>query len=152
MEDTILIVKRHADDMLSSMGFDGESIIAQENNTIIVNIEVDTPALLIGRGGEGLESFQHLLRLLAVEASLSRDYDIVVDIAGYRKKKASHLQREAKEKAYQVLATGLPEIFPPMSAYERRIVHMVCSNIADVETESEGEGKHKRVVIKPKKL
>lgn len=151
MEETILIIKRHADNMLESMGFDGESIIAQENKTIIVNIEVESPAILIGRGGEGLESFQHLLRLLATEADLSRDYDIVVDIAGYRKKKASHLERKAKEKAYQVLTTGLPETLQPMTAYERRIVHMACANIADVETESEGEGRHKRVVIKPKK-
>lgn len=151
MEDVIIVVKRHADNMLQSMGFDGESIIAQERGAVLVNIEIDSPALLIGRGGEGLESFQHILRLLAAEALLSKELDLVVDVAGYKKKKASSLSRTAKEKANQVLTTGLPESFPPMSAYERRIVHMVCADIEDVESESEGEGRYKKVVIKPKK-
>ena len=152
MEEIILVVKRQADDILANMGLEGESIIAMENRTVLVNVDVEDPALLIGRGGEGLESFQHILRLLVSEALLSNDLDLVVDIAGYRKKRASNLTRTAKEKAYQVLATGLPEILPPMSSYERRIVHMVCSNIAEIETESMGEGRLKKVKIKPKKL
>lgn len=151
MEEAIIAIKRCADEIILNMDFEGESIIARENDTVIVNIEVDSPALLIGRGGEGLESLQHILRLLASQSLLEHRLDLVVDIAGYRKKKASHLTRVAKEKAYQVLTTGLPEIFPPMSAYERRIVHMVCANIADVESESKGEGRERRVVIKPKK-
>lgn len=151
MEDTIIAIKKRADNIISSMDLEGESIIAMENRTVVVNIEIDTPAILIGRGGEGLESLQHVLRLLAAEELASHDLDLVVDIAGYRKKKASQLTKTAKEKAYQVLATGISETMPPMTAYERRIVHMVCANIADIESESQGTGRERRVVIKPKR-
>lgn len=151
MDETIIQIKKKADNLISLMGFDGESIVVTENGAVIVNLEVDAPALLIGRGGEGLEAIQHMMRLLAAEMLLERSLDLVVDIAGYRKKKAGNLSRIAKDKAYQVLSTGLPEVLPAMSAYERRIVHMACANIADIETESQGEGRERKVVIKPKR-
>jgi len=151
MQELTILLKKHTDGVLEMMGFEGESIIVIDGKTFLVNVEVDTPALLIGRGGEGLEALQHVVRLLASEALQGQDYDVVVDIAGYRQKKASYLTRTARDKAYQVLATGLPESFPPMSAYERRIVHMTCADIDEVETTSEGTGRDRKVVIKPKK-
>lgn len=151
MEDIILKIKDHSDNLIATLGFDGESIIVREGDTILVNIEVDTPALLIGRGGEGLESMQHILRLLSADVMRDSGLDLAVDVAGYRSKKAEALAREVRDKADQVIATGIEEYFPPMSAYERRIIHITCANIAEVETGSEGEGRERKVVIKPKK-
>lgn len=152
MSDHIKIIKKHSSDLVSRLGFEGEAIITEKDGVIYVNIQMDEPALLIGKGGEGLEALEHILRLL-VNAELKDDYrSIIVDIAGYRDKKVEYVKKMAHDIAFTVLSTGVAETLPPMSSYERRVVHMVCTNIADVETESAGEGRDRRVVVKPKKV
>lgn len=144
-------IKKHSKELLKKLGFDVEPIITQQEEIVFVNLQIDSPGLLIGRGGEGLDALQHILRLL-----ISRDEEItytsvVLDISGYRDKKIENVKKMARDKAYMVLSTGIEEILPEMSSYERRIVHMVVTNIADVETESVGEGRERRVKIKSAK-
>lgn len=151
MEEIIKEIKTKSEDFVISLGFEGESVIVQKGHTIIVNYQVDDAALLIGRGGEVLDALQHVLRILFSQQLLQANYDLVVDVSGYRSKKADSLAKKAKDKAFQVLVTGIEEIMPPMTSYERMIVHTTCANIADVMTESSGSGKERRVIIKPKK-
>lgn len=144
-------IKKHSKELLSKLGFEAEPIITQQEEIIFVNIQMDSPGLLIGRGGEGLEALQHILRLLILRDEEIESTNIVLDIAGYRDKRIENVKKLAHDKAYLVLSTGIEEILPEMSSYERRIVHMVCTNIADIETESVGDGRERRVKIKPKK-
>lgn len=144
-------IKKHSKELLTKLGFDAEPIVTQQDEIIFVNLQIDTPGLLIGRGGEGLEALQHVLRLLISRDEEIINSNVVVDIAGYRDKKIENVKKLARDKAYLVLSTGTPETLPEMTSYERRIVHMVVTNIADVETESVGEGRERKVVIKPKK-
>lgn len=151
MDKHIKIIKKHSNDIVSRLGFESEAIVTEKDGVVCVNIQMDEPALLIGKGGEGLEALEHVLRLL-VNAESESDYrNIVVDIAGYRDKKVEYVKKMARDKAFTVLSTGIAETLPPMASYERRVVHMVCTNMADLETESAGEGRERRVVIKPKK-
>lgn len=144
-------IKRHSKELLNKLGFDAEPIVTQQDEIIFVNLQIDSPGLLIGRGGEGLEALQHILRLLISRDEEITTTNVVIDIAGYRDKKIENVKKLAREKAYLVLSTGIAETLPEMSSYERRIAHMVVTNIADVETESVGEGRERKVVIKPKK-
>lgn len=151
MNEHIKIVKKHSGELISRLGFEGEAIITEKDGLVYVNIQMDDPGLLIGKNGEGLDALEHILRLL-VNAEIESDYrNIVLDIAGYRDKKVEYVKKMAHDKAYTVISTGVSETLPPMTSYERRVVHMVCTNMADVETESAGEGRERRVVIKPKK-
>lgn len=143
--------KKHTAELLDKLGFDTDVIGKTRDNVIYINIQTESPALLIGRGGEGLEALQHLVRTLLSSENLEEHRTVVLDIDGYREKKAEFVKKLAQEKAFKVLASGLQEVMDPMSSYERRIVHMVCSNIADVESESIGDGRDRKVVIKPKK-
>lgn len=151
MEDIILKVKKKSDDLIGLLGFSGEAIVVSKDEVIFANFQVEDPALLIGRGGEGIEALEHVLRLLLYADLQEAGTNVVADVAGYRNKKGEYIAENAREKAYSVLSTGIAETLPPMSAFERRIVHLTCANIADVETESEGERQDRRVVIKPKK-
>jgi spoIIIJ-associated protein len=145
-------IKKHSKELLRKLGFDAEPIVTQQEEIIFVNLQIDSPGLLIGRGGEGLEALQHILRLLISRDEEIFSTNIIIDIAGYRDKKIESVKKLAHDKAYLVLSTGIEEILPEMSSYERRIVHMVCTNIADIETESTGEGRERKVIIKPKKV
>lgn len=144
-------IKKHSKELLRKLGFDAEPIVTQQEEIIFVNLQIDSPGLLIGRGGEGLEALQHILRLLISRDEEIFSTNIIIDIAGYRDKKIENVKKLAHDKACMVLSTGIEETMPTMSSYERRIVHMVCTNIADIETESTGEGRERRVKIKPKR-
>ena len=60
----------------------------------------------------------------------------------------TELARKAADEAIQ---EGRAVIMRPMSAYERRLVHLELSNNTDVSTESIGEGESRKVVIQPAK-
>jgi len=151
MEKMIIKVKKHSDNIINLLGFEGEAIVVANNGAIVSNFQVDSPGLLIGRGGEGIEALQHILRLLLGKELMTEQINILADVAGYRVKRNDELARNVRDKANTVLSTGITETLSPMSSYERRIVHMTCSSIADIETESEGDGSERRVVIKTKK-
>ena len=152
METLIIKVKDVSNDLIGSLGFDVDPIVTHGDGIVIVNVQCDEPALLIGRGGEGIDAIQHILRSMLRRDLMEKRANVILDIAGYRDKRNDRVQRNARERALQVLSTGIEEILPPMSSYERRLVHMIVKNIADVETESEGEGRERKVVIRPKKI
>lgn len=109
-------------------------------------IETENAALLIGRRGQTLLALEHLLRLiLAREEGML--VSLSVDIAGYREILKKELEDQAHEAASRVIATGKKEDLPVMSSYERRIIHLALTDIAEVKTESEGEEPYRRIVI-----
>ncbi len=150
MEDIIIKIKDKSNNLLEALGFSGEPIVKQNESTIVVNILTDEAPLLIGKRGENLRALEHILRIL-VGAETDERVNIILDVAGYREKITENVKRNAKDKAYVVISTGVPEELSPMSAYDRRVVHIVCRDIADVETESTGWGRERRVKIIPKK-
>lgn len=152
MEKLVISIKDSSKGLIEPLGFDVEPVVTFDDRIVMVNIQLDEPALLIGRGGEGINALQHILRSIHKNDLMEKQANIVLDIANYRDKRNDRLQRDAREKALQVLSTGIEEELPPMSSYERRLVHMIVKNVADVETESMGEGKDRRIVIKPKKI
>jgi spoIIIJ-associated protein len=76
---------------------------------------------------------------------------VVVDAEGYRGRREDSLVDLAQRMAEKVVASGRPAPVEPMSAHDRRIVHMALVDHEGVTTESEGEGVFRRVVIFPKR-
>ena len=58
--------------------------------------------------------------------------------------------RIAEDAAQKVQVYGHDFELKPMTPYERRIVHMVLADKADLETDSIGEDPHRKVIIKKK--
>ncbi|OPZ22959.1 MAG: R3H domain protein [bacterium ADurb.BinA186] len=150
MQELTSKVKNKAKDLIALIGYEADPIVTFRDSVIFVNVEIDSPGLLIGKGGEGLDALQHILRTMLGREMAEERMALVIDISGYRDKKVESTKKFAREKALMVITTGIPEELPAMSSFERRAVHMVVANIADVETESIGEGRERRVVIKPK--
>lgn len=151
MEKQISQIKKKAEDLIGLMGFEVDAIITQRGRTISLNLQVEEPGMLIGRGGEILESLEHILRVLLGEVTNEVGGVLVVDINGYRNGRISLLERRAREAAFEARDRKIEVLLEPMNSFERRIVHSLVSNIADVETESIGFGAKKKVKIKPKK-
>jgi spoIIIJ-associated protein len=118
---------------------------------------VEKPAILVELGGpdspsvlaqnaELLRSLEHVaLRALRLE---SEEHDLVIfDCRNYRSGRLEELTQAARHAAERVRNTGDPYSFSPMSARERRIVHLALRDEADLATESEGEGARRFVVV-----
>ncbi len=152
MEELVIKIQDRSNNILETLGFSGEAIVSKRNSAYFINFIVDdSPAFLIGRGGEALDALQHVIRILLRGEGFPLGYTLIVDVNGYRNKKASMLEKTAREVAHRVRSKGKEEVLPPMNSFERRVIHTLISNIADVESESIGERDERRVVIKPKK-
>jgi len=117
--------------------------------TILIDLKMDEPQILIGQGGETLAEIQHLLKMILYR-KLGEQIFIDLDISDYKKKKIEYLKELAKSSADEVALTKKEKILFPMLAYERRIIHMELSDNPNVTTESIGEEPERKVVIKPR--
>lgn len=112
------------------------------------DIEGEDSALLIGRRGETLRALQLLVRTI-VGRKLGTNLNFTVDVEGYDDRRRQSLSNLADRVASRVIKTGRSIELEPMSARERRIVHISLADQKGIQTESSGEGKDRRVVIQP---
>ncbi len=116
---------------------------------IAFDIKGDDLGILIGRRGQTLSCLQYIVRLI-VGHQTEAWVPIIIDVEGYKQRRYEALQALAKRIAEQVKAGGEPFALEPMSAYERRIIHLALAEHPDVTTQSIGEGEARKVVILPK--
>lgn len=120
----------------------------RDKGSLVISIKTsDGAPFLIGKNGQNLKAMEHLVR--AVVAKDGKEGTVVLDINDYRKSRVSHLIDVAKEVVSRVRNTQKAEALPPMSSYERRLVHMELAAYPDVATESIGAEPQRRVIIKP---
>jgi len=109
-------------------------------------IETTDGALLVGRGGEVVQSLNYLLKKMA--ELHGEEVDFFVDINGFKKKQIDELEQHAKILAERARSLKYDVEMPPMSAYERLVVHTALQSEPHIKTESIGEGHERRLVIK----
>jgi len=121
-----------------------------ERPQILVDFSGPDGELLLERGAELLRSLEHVAqKMLRLE---SEDHDkVVFDCMSFRAMRLEELRLAAQVAAERVLKTGMPYEFGPMTARERRIVHLALRDHAELTTESRGEGPRRCVVVLPKK-
>ncbi len=120
-------------------------------SSITLNVEGDDLGILIGRRGQTLSCLQYLVRII-VGHQKEVWLPIVIDVEGYKQRRSNALQALAFRIAEQVAQRKEPFALEPMSAFDRRIIHITLADHHDVTTESSGEGEARRVVIVPKGL
>jgi len=122
------------------------------NKEIKYVITSDDNPILIGKNGRTLESIQTLIKYVVNESNDNEEqYKVSVDCGGYKENRSKHLEIIATKIAKEVVQTQIEAHLEPMNSFERRIVHAKLAEWRDVYTESEGEGKDRHIVIKPKK-
>lgn len=146
------IIKETAVEIIKWMGFDCEVEIMEEkgeDERVICNIKAKKDSnVLIGQGGDNLQALQHIIRLL-VRKKTDDMIRFILDINSYKKDQEVSVLDSAREMAQRAVDEKKTMIMRPMSAYNRRLVHMFLSNNERVKTESIGENGERRVVIKP---
>ncbi len=120
-----------------------------DEDTVELNLEGGDLGMLIGAKGATLMAIQDLTRTVVQRKTSAGNGRVVVDVAGYRRKRREALERFARRLAEEVQATGTQRVLEPMSAADRKIVHDTANQFDGVATMSEGEDPNRRVVILP---
>jgi len=108
-------------------------------------IETKSSGLLIGRRGQTLDAIQQLTAVIYTRAR--GDKRLQVDVGKYRERRKQSLIELAESLAERVRRTGRKAILEPMTASERRIVHVALQDEAGVVTYSEGEEPYRKIII-----
>lgn len=117
-----------------------------DEGELILDITAPDLAVLIGRHGRTLESLQTIVSLL-VSRKLGFRYPVSIDVEGYKSRRHDKVVSMARSAASRAVALGRTVNLPPMSAYERRLVHIALRDDARIDTHSEGTDPERRVVI-----
>ena len=133
-------------EMLNRMRIDAEVESNFLDGSTHLNIVTDSPALLIGKHGQTLDAIERLLNCIVNKASLVKRR-VFVNTEGYRERREERLIEMAHQVAEKVRYTEREVILAPMSARDRRIIHVTLKEDAVVSTYSQGEGEMRRVVV-----
>ena len=156
--DIAEIAKGVIEKLLTAMGVTA-SVVAHANPVVegeeaatapvAFDIKGDDLGILIGRRGQTLSCLQYIVRLI-VSHQMEVGVPITIDVEGYKQRRSESLQALAWRLAEQVKVKQAPFTLEPMSAYERRIIHITLAEHPDVATHSIGVGDARKVVIVPK--
>ena len=121
---------------------------ARSRVPIRVNINGDDLSYLIGRQAETLNALQYISSLI-INKEIGRSIPLIVDVEGYRIRRENQLRQLARRMADQAVSTGRKQVLEPMTAAERRIIHIELRENPEVSTESIGEDPRRKVTIIP---
>jgi spoIIIJ-associated protein len=119
-----------------------------KDSSMPVFIQAEEPQVLIGDNGRTLFEIQNLLNKF-LKRRLKEEFYIDLDINDYKKKKLDYLKDIARSYADDVAFSKKEKELKPMSAYERRIIHMELKERSDIRTESIGVEPDRKIIIKP---
>lgn len=148
VEESLQYAKKYLEDVLSFFGLNTDVYATTEDGEVI---ELHIPSthlngFLIGQRGDTMRAMQFLVS----SALKNNGYEVVrvnVDVADYKKARNDRLAERADEWIAKAKEATEDMHLQPMNAADRRIVHKVA-NDAGIETESEGEGRDRHVVLK----
>jgi spoIIIJ-associated protein len=132
----------------SALGVRAQVTIRESDAELTGRISGSDVALLIGKRGQTIDAIQHLANAVQ-RATLEDAKPVVVDAAGYRARRRAALERTAEQAAAEALARHEQVALEPMSAAERKIVHVYLQGRGGVTTASEGEEPNRRIVVAP---
>jgi len=118
----------------------------EEGLPLVLDVRGDDLGVLIGRRGETLGALQYLTRLI-ISNKAGRSVNLIVDVEGYKARRAQQLRQLALRMAERVATTRKPVALEPMPASERRIIHLALRDHPVVTTESVGRDEARKVTI-----
>ena len=133
----------------ATLGVTGHLDVREDDASVTATVSAADVALLIGRHGQTIDAIQYLLNAITHRTYGDERKDVVVDAAGYRERRRATLESLAVRAAEQVLTSGERVELEPMTAVERKIVHLKLKEIDGVETTSEGTEPNRYVIVLP---
>jgi spoIIIJ-associated protein len=148
-DEAVATVEATLNELLSTAGFLVETRRRPSTEELLFELIGDDVEPLLANRGEGLNGLEVLTGRIASKR-LGRPVYPRLDAEGFRAHQRESLEELALRSANEAKRTRSPQLLPPLSPGERRLVHLALAKDPDVETESEGDGFLKRVAVRPR--
>jgi len=142
--------KRTLSDLLRLLEIEASIELKEDSERILLNIKGDGSGLLIGRKGQTLDALEYLVNKIVHKGAEDKKR-IVVDTENYRSRREESLVNLAQRLAEKAKRMGRPVTISPMSAHDRRIIHLALQEDKALHTWSTGTGLYRKIIISPEK-
>ena len=140
------VAKKIKEFFISILDKDYTCDVTIDNYCIYVKINGEDISHLIGYRGSTINALQTIASAIANKNTSSKII-VIVDVENYKEKREKTLEELAEKISERVIKTKKSVTLDPMSAYERKIIHMKLQDNDKVKTFSKGEEPHRRIVI-----
>lgn len=131
--------------------FDDIEIYEDEIHPVFL-VRTNNSGVLIGNNGENLRALNYIIKKINEKRNENNeDCHFILDVNGYHQRKMQKIKDQASILAERARMFKSNVELNPMNSYERMIVHTMFTDDPEIETESQGEGKLRRVVLQYKK-
>jgi spoIIIJ-associated protein len=135
--------------IVEGVGVTARIDVEESEDVITVSCAGADLGMLIGRHGQTIDAVQYLANAVMWRRHPDDRKEVVVDAASYRDRRRATLESLAVRSAERVLSDQEAVDLEPMTAIERKVVHLRLKEFAGVETTSEGTEPNRYVVVHP---
>jgi spoIIIJ-associated protein len=135
--------------IVRAIGVHARLAIDEDEETLTAAFSGRDLGLLIGKHGQTIDAVQYLANAIVYRGRTEDRKAIVVDAAGYRERRKATLDTLAVRSAERAVSAGQRVELEPMTAVERKVVHLRLKDYPGVTTASEGTEPNRFVVIEP---
>ena len=150
-EEFLVQAREYLQGLFQRAGFEASIEMDPEDPQFPIRISGPDASLIIGREGQTLDVLEYVVNRAVHKMNDNSGPQIHLDAGGYRIKRMENLRHTALRQAKRARSTGRQMALPPMSARDRRIIHLTLKEFHGVTTRSVGEGAKKKVIIVPKR-
>lgn len=149
-DDVAEFIEDYLIQYFSNLNMEASIQLSIIENQYLVDLDAQNNAILIGRGGQSLQGLNQVLRA-ATNATFKGRFNTLIDINNYKQDRYSKVRNMAKRIAKNVQRSKIDATLDPMPNDERKAVHQELTRFSNIKTESVGEGRNRRLVIKYQK-
>ena len=138
-------------EVLRLMGIDSKVVVKPGHapTEVVLDIQSDSGALLIGRRGQTLEALQHIVSRIVAEKVGADGPQPIVDTEDYRGRRVRSLEDMALRLGEKAKRSRKTQSIDALNARDRRVVHMALKDDPWLTTKSQGQGAFRRLLIVP---
>ena len=133
----------------AELGLHARIDVHEDEHTVTASCSGPELGMLIGKHGQTIDAIQYLANAILARGAGEERKEVVVDAAGYRARRRATLEALALRGAERARSLGERVELEPMTAVERKVVHVRLKDFAGVATTSEGAEPNRYVVITP---
>jgi spoIIIJ-associated protein len=142
-------VREVVERILGAIGVRARVSLREDDESLVASLGGGELGLVIGKHGQTIDAIQYLVNAIVWRGQVDGRKQVVVDAAGYRARREATLEALAVRSAERVASSARSVELEPMTAVERKVVHLRLKEFPGVATRSEGTEPNRFVVIEP---
>ena len=146
MNDVTVFIEKYLKTFFAGLDIEAEVIVKKEEELFKVMLNAENNAIIIGKNGQTLQAINTVVKG-ATNSTFKHRFRILIDINNYKTDRYDKVKAIAYRVASSVQKTRVSAVLDPVPNDERRVIHNYLGELPHIRTESEGEGRDRRIRI-----